>query len=143
MATPSRRHRWLLGIRDELQAGARPYEIEVEPEVRLWLETLTSAEYATALRFAELLAVKGHELTEPYAKRLEHGVCELRPGPYRITFWLPGDRRAAVLLTVFRKRRDNERREKDRAYQAYAVCAAHHRAPGEHDVFTRSRKGGE
>ncbi|RPE26589.1 type II toxin-antitoxin system RelE/ParE family toxin [Kitasatospora cineracea] len=140
MATPARRHRWLTGIREELAAGGRLYEIEVEEEVRLWLETLSDAEYAHVLRLAELLAVRGPELTEPYAKRLEHGVLELRPGPYRITYWLPAGRRAAVLLTCFRKRRDNDRPAKERAYRAKAACEAHHHGPGEHDVWSRTAK---
>ncbi|WP_329492604.1 type II toxin-antitoxin system RelE/ParE family toxin (plasmid) [Kitasatospora sp. NBC_01246] len=142
MGTPARRHRWLLGIREELQSGAALLDIEVEEEVRLWLETLSDGEFATALRFAELLAVQGRQLTEPYAKRLENGVLELRPGPYRITYWLPEDRSAAVLLTAFRKRRDNDRPAKERAYRARKACEAHHHAPGEHDVWSRNAKEG-
>ncbi|MFG3229363.1 type II toxin-antitoxin system RelE/ParE family toxin [Kitasatospora sp. NPDC048194] len=143
MATPARRHRWLLGIREQLTAGADLLDIEVEEEVRLWLETLADQEFAAVLRFAELLAVQGRELTEPYAKRLESGVLELRPGPYRITYWFPPDRPAAVLLTAFRKRRDNDRPAKERAYRARKACEEHHGAPGEHDdVWSRSVKEG-
>ncbi|GAA1124388.1 hypothetical protein GCM10009663_74200 [Kitasatospora arboriphila] len=126
MATPARRHRWLVSVREELAAGVDLYDIEVEDEVRRRLETLADAEFAAVLRFAERLAVKGRELTEPYAKRLEHGVLELRPKPYQVTFWFPSDRRPAVLLTAFRKRADIERREKDPAYRAKTACEAHH-----------------
>ncbi|GAA2249753.1 hypothetical protein GCM10010232_41900 [Streptomyces amakusaensis] len=45
----------------------------------------------------------------------------------RITYWLPSDRRN-VLLTVFRKTRQHEEAEVDRARQAQKTCQADHDA---------------
>ena len=43
----------------------------------------------------------------------------------RITYWLAQERRI-VLLTVFRKTRQRERNEVERAGQAQKECEAHH-----------------
>ncbi len=45
--------------------------------------------------------------------------------PRRITYWFAPSRRI-VLLTTFRKQRDNERREIERARTALRRCAAEH-----------------
>lgn len=48
----------------------------------------------------------------------------------RITYWLAADRRI-VLMTVFRKTRQQEGAEVERARQAQKVCEAEH-GPAEH-----------
>ncbi len=51
----------------------------------------------------------------------------------RITYWLAPGRRI-VLLTVFRKARQRERSEVERAFQAQKECEAHHdRAEHQYD----------
>ena len=57
MAIPAGRHRWLLGVREELAAGADLYDIEVEDEVRRWLETLADA--AVLGEFAQIGSGRG------------------------------------------------------------------------------------
>ncbi|MFE3502956.1 type II toxin-antitoxin system RelE/ParE family toxin [Kitasatospora sp. NPDC059160] len=145
MATPSRRHRWLASAEHGVpEAGRELYALELEEEVRHWLANCSDAEYALAQTLAGLLAQRGPAMIRnaKQAKGLENGVFELRVDAHRITYWFPADRHAIVLLTVFRKQRDNDRGQKDRAYGVKKMCAEHHRAGGEHDVFTRTRKGG-
>lgn len=90
------------------------YVIELEPEVRAWLETLPPADYRTVERFADRLAVEGPLLPFPLASHLGDGLRELRIGSIRVTYWLAPGRRA-VLLTVFRKTRMRQTEEVLRA----------------------------
>ncbi len=68
--------------------------------------------------YLDLLGERGAALSLPHARSLGSGLRELRfqlrDEQRRITFWIAPDRRI-VLLTTFRKRRQNERREVDRA----------------------------
>jgi len=63
----------------------------------------------------------------PRSRSLSDGLCELRfdlpPTAQRIAFFFPGGKRV-VLLTTFRKQRQNERAEVARARQAMALCIA-------------------
>jgi hypothetical protein len=107
------------------------YVIELEPEVRDWLETLTLKEYAKVEAMADLLADHAETLGEPYSRHLSGKTRELRfyleRSAVRISYWLaPGAR--VVLLTVFRKTRQVERAEVARAVTAQQVCAAAHEA---------------
>ncbi|MCN9244446.1 type II toxin-antitoxin system RelE/ParE family toxin [Streptomyces sp. RY43-2] len=115
-----------------------PFVIELEPEVRLWLETLPARQYRQAEEKAELLAASPTTLGEPHSRNLGEGVRELRfildGDALRVTYWLASDRRI-VLLTVFRKTRMREEAEVKRAKQAKALCEADH-GPA-HDEFTR------
>ena len=70
-------------------------------------------------------------LGEPYSKHLRGGVRELRfhlgRSAWRLTYWLaPGQR--IVLLTVFRKTRDRETTEVNRAIAAQHSCEVGHQA---------------
>ena len=69
----------------------------------------------------------GPLLDEPFAKQLDGKLRELRfylgGRPTRITYWIASNRRI-ILLTVFVKTRQRERREVDRARRAYQRCAA-------------------
>ncbi|MFE7937790.1 type II toxin-antitoxin system RelE/ParE family toxin [Streptomyces griseoincarnatus] len=115
------------------------YVIEVEPEVRAWLETLPLPYYRAAERFADRLATEGPALPFPLASHLGDGLRELRIGPVRVTYWFAPGRRA-VLLTVFRKTRMRERDEGLRAQRARKLREAEHSPAGEHAVYGRDEE---
>jgi hypothetical protein len=107
--------------------GVGRYDIELEPEVREWLQTLTLTEYSKV----EAMADHAETLGEPYSRHLSGKTRELRfhltRSAVRISYWLaPGAR--VVLLTVFRKTRQVERAEVDRAVAAQKECASGHEA---------------
>jgi hypothetical protein len=99
--------------------------IELEPEVRDWLEGLPTAHFAAAAFYVELLAAQGPLLGEPYSRQLAGKVRELRfyldGNAVRVTYWIATGRRI-VLLTVFRKTRMREDREVARARRAWRRC---------------------
>lgn len=106
--------------------------MELEPEVREWLEELPTARFATAAFYIDLLAERGAQLNEPYTRQRDGKLRELRfhlgRQAVRITYWVAGGRRI-VLLTVFVKTRMRQGREIDRARRAMACCIA-----AEHDT---------
>ncbi|MER5611981.1 type II toxin-antitoxin system RelE/ParE family toxin [Streptomyces sp. NPDC002215] len=108
-----------------------PWRIEIEPEVRQWLALLADAQYDKAERAADMLAAKPTTLGEPYARHLGGKVRELRfimdGSAVRITYWLAPEKRI-VLLTVFRKTKQRETAEVERAQLAQKVCEADHGA---------------
>lgn len=122
----------------------RLYAIELEPEVRAWLESLPAKHFLKVEEYVGLLAEHAASLGEPYARHLDDGVRELRPtldgAAMRITYWLTPNR-VAVLLTVFRKTRMREGAEVKRALIAKQVCEAEH-GPA-HDEFVRVIERGE
>ena len=101
--------------------------VELEPEIRDWLEGLPTAQFATAAFYIDLLAEQGPLLGEPYTKQLDGKLRELRfhleRDAVRVTYWIASGRRI-VLLTVFRKTRMREEREIERARRALARCVA-------------------
>jgi len=101
--------------------------VELEPEVRTWLEDLATAHFATAAFYIDLLAEQGPLLGEPYTRQLDGKLRELRfhleREAMRISYWI-APRRRIVLLTVFRKTRMHETREVERARRALARCMA-------------------
>jgi hypothetical protein len=111
------------------------YDIEVEPEVQQWLDTLPKAKYRMVERHADRLAESPTVLGEPYSRHLAGPVRELRfhlgDDAVRVTYWLAPGRRV-VLLTVFAKTRMRERAEVNRALQAQLECQSSH-GPAEHD----------
>lgn len=118
-----------------LSESSQPYIIELEPEVREWLETLSGADYRAAERFADRLAVQGPLLPFPLSSHLGDGLRELRIGPTRVTYWIAPGRRAA-LLTVFRKTKMRETDQVMRAQRARKLCEAEHPPAGPHDALT-------
>lgn len=118
------------------------YVIELEPEVRSWLELLTANHHRKVEEYAELLAASGTQTPMPFARPLEEGVYELRPTlsgvDTRITYWFAPGRRI-VLLTVFRKTRMREAAQVARAVAARKVCADEH-GPA-HTTYSRGEKG--
>ncbi|MQM25751.1 type II toxin-antitoxin system RelE/ParE family toxin [Glycomyces albidus] len=115
------------------------FTIELEPEVRQWLESLTRPEYDRVEFYGDLLTEFGGDLGEPYSKHLGGKVRELRfylpQRRVRITYWLAPDRRI-VLLTVFAKTRPQERAEIQRARRAQLECESWHASA--HDVYDRN-----
>ena len=101
--------------------------VELEPEVRKWLESLPIVPFATAAFYIDLLADAGPLLGEPYTRQLDGKLRELRfhleRHPVRITYWIASGRRI-VLLTVFMKTRMRETGEVERARRALAKCLA-------------------
>lgn len=98
--------------------------VELEPEVREWLEGLPTVYFARAAFYVDLLAEQGVLLGEPYTKQLDGKLrFYLDQDAMRITYWIAPSRRI-VLLTVFRKSRWQEFREVERARRAMARCRA-------------------
>ncbi|KOG87515.1 type II toxin-antitoxin system RelE/ParE family toxin [Streptomyces varsoviensis] len=120
--------------------------IEIEPEVRHWLDNLSNRDYLQAEHAAERLLDAPTTLAEPFGRHLGDGLRELRftlghdGNAMRLTYWLAPGRRI-VFLTVFRKTRMREEAEVDRARQARKSCEAEHEAA--HEVFTRNLTKGE
>lgn len=105
------------------------YDVEPEPEVREWLDTLPLADYRTVEYHADRLAGAPTTLGEPYSRHLRGAVRELRfhlsRSAWRVSYWLAPHRRI-VLLTVFRKTRGREAAEVDRAVAAQRICEERH-----------------
>jgi hypothetical protein len=99
--------------------------VELEPEVRDWLEALPTQQFAAAAFYVDLLAERGPLLGEPYTRQLDGKLRELRfhleKQAVRITYWIAPGRRI-VLLTTFVKTRMRESREVARARRALARC---------------------
>jgi hypothetical protein len=116
------------------------YGIEVEPEVRAWLQTLPEADYRAVERVVDILADHPTTITEPLSRHLVGPVRELRVSlrgnAIRITYWLAPQQRV-VLLTVFRKQRMRETGEVERARLSQKVCESDHAPAGDHDVYDR------
>jgi hypothetical protein len=110
----------------------RPYGLELEPEVRDWLNSLSDSDFKRVDEVCGMLAEKGSELGGPWSDHLEGPVWELRirlrDVAARITYWCTADRRI-VLLTVFRKTRQHDQRQIDRAIRAQETCERDHRPP--------------
>ncbi|WBQ06913.1 type II toxin-antitoxin system RelE/ParE family toxin [Kribbella sp. CA-293567] len=99
--------------------------VELEAEVRAWLEELPTEHFARSAFYIDLLAERGPLLGEPYTKQLDGKLRELRfwleQDAMRISYWIATDRRI-VLLTVFRKTRMRETREVERARRVFRRC---------------------
>lgn len=100
-------------------------EAELEPEVRDWFLALDEEDQARVGFHVDRLEDVGPLLDEPFTKQLDGKLRELRfylgGRPTRITYWIASNRRI-ILLTVFVKTRQRERREVDRARRAYQRC---------------------
>lgn len=114
------------------------YGVEVEPEVRSWLQELTDRDFGRVDFLVGMLAEHAEDLSEPYTRHLGGKVRELRfhllRQRTRVTYWLaPG--RGVILLTVFRKTRSAETAEVARALHAQKICEGGH-SPA-HEAFNR------
>ncbi|WP_373873326.1 type II toxin-antitoxin system RelE/ParE family toxin [Actinoplanes derwentensis] len=67
------------------------YDVELEPEVRRWLDSLPLPAYRTVEFHADRLAEAPTTLGEPYSKHLQGAVRELRfhlgRVAWRVTYW--------------------------------------------------------
>jgi hypothetical protein len=106
------------------------YDVEIEPEVRQWLDSLSDHDYGRAEFYADLLADNAETFGEPYSRHLGGKVRELRfhlqRQQVRITYWLAPGRRV-ILLTIFYKTQRSETAEVQRAFIAQKGCEASHR----------------
>ena len=111
-------------------------EVELEPEVDAWIDTLDPDRQGTVAFYIDLLAERGVLLGEPYCRQIDGKLRELRfhleSQAVRITYWIAPGRRI-ILLTVFRKQRMRERAEIARARRAMQECERErHTAEEEH-----------
>lgn len=115
------------------------YEIDLEPEVEVWLSALPYAHYQRVMRNADDYLVTGGVPDGHHVKKLQDadGLYELRVAldrtTWRITFWKPGGL-LIILLTVFQKTRNGvQKADVDRAFQAMKTCRAGHAKETVHD----------
>lgn len=110
--------------------------VELEPAVRDWLDSLSTAQFATAAFYVDLVADRGPLLGEPYTRQLDGKLRELRfhldGRAVRVTYWIASGRRI-VVLTVFAKTRMREAGEIERARRAMARCMAQERTVEDDD----------
>ena len=101
-------------------------DIELHPEVEAWLDTLAVDDWERVVVIVDRLAEFGSTARMPLSRSLGEGLFELRfalgTTARRITYRFTKDGRI-VLLTTFRKQRDNERIEVARARRAARACA--------------------
>jgi hypothetical protein len=121
------------------------FEIEMEPQVVAWLDTLTTAQYHRVMRNVDdYLVDRGDVLDGNHTRSLQDGVRELRlfleTTTWRITYWLPTGRgRLIVLLTAFQKvRNGSQPRDVERAVAMRKLCESSHLEPAGH-VYERRR----
>jgi hypothetical protein len=119
-------------LRPVTESARGLYDFELEPEVRDWLDNLSDSDYKRVDEVCGLLAEKGTQLGGPWSDHLEGQVWELRirlpDVAARVTYWCTSDGRI-VLLTAFRKTRQHEHRQIDRAVRAQKTCERDHRGP--------------
>jgi hypothetical protein len=101
-------------------------EVELHDEVEEWILSLEDAHWKRAVVVIDRLAELGPEARMPLSRSLGEGLFELRftlgPTARRITYRFTSAS-SIVLLTTFRKQRNNERTEVARARQVAADCA--------------------
>ncbi|MEA4943841.1 MAG: type II toxin-antitoxin system RelE/ParE family toxin [Propionicimonas sp.] len=101
-------------------------EIELHDEIKAWLDTLAQDEWERVVVVVDRLAELGSTARMPFSRSLGEGLFELRFAlghtARRITYRFTKDGRI-ILLTTFRKQRNNERNEVTRARRAAEECA--------------------
>ena len=106
------------------------WDVELSDEVVRWYVRLGARDRAYADRALDRLATSGPALRMPGSRVLEAGLHELRftceGGSRRITYAF-GAGRQVTALTTFRKQRDRERHEVDRALRVLARTKSHER----------------
>jgi len=100
--------------------------VELHDEVVDWMDSLDHDEWDRTVVVIERFALLGSAARMPLSRSLGEGLFELRftlgPTAPRITYRFTKDGRA-VLLTTFRKQRNNERTEIARARRIAEECA--------------------
>ena len=101
-------------------------EVEAHDEVVEWLSGLSDGEWDRVAVMIDRLAQAAQQARMPLSRSLGDGLFELRfslgSTARRITYRFTSDGRI-VLLTTFRKQRDNEWAEVARARQVVQDCA--------------------
>lgn len=101
--------------------------IELLDEVVEWLDKLSDVEHDRVVVLIDRLADLGSRARMPFSRSLGQGLFELRftlgPTSRRITYRFTKDGQI-VLLTTFRKQRNNERGEIERARKQAVADAA-------------------
>ena len=101
-------------------------EIELHAEVVDWMDLLGDGEWDRTVVVIDRIAVLGSSARMPLSRSLGDGLFELRftlgPTARRITYRFTKDGRL-ILLTTFRKQRNNERTEITRARKVAEACA--------------------
>ena len=104
----------------------RAVTVELHDEIADWMDSLDDGEWDRVVVVIDRLAALGSSARMPLSKSLGDGLFELRftlgPTARRITYRFTRDGRV-VLLTTFRKQRNNERAEVARARKAAEDCA--------------------
>lgn len=104
----------------------RVAEVDLHDEVVDWLAGLGDADWNRVVVVIDRLASLGSRARMPLSRSLDGGLFELRfslgSTARRITYRFTSDGRI-VLLTTFRKQRDNERAEVARARDIAERCA--------------------
>ena len=100
--------------------------IELHDEIVEWMDSLEDDEWDRTVVVIDRLAELGSSARMPLSRSLGDGLFELRftlgPTARRITYRFTKDGRV-VLLTTFRKQRNNERTELVRARKVADDCA--------------------
>lgn len=101
-------------------------DVELHDEVVEWMEQLDDNEWDRTVVMIDRIAVLGSSARMPLSRSLGDGLFELRftlgPTARRITYRFTKDGRL-ILLTTFRKQRNNERTETTRARKVAEACA--------------------
>jgi len=102
----------------------RRWTLEISPEVEHWYAALKSKDKEMADRAFDRLADLGPALRMPHARPLGDGLFEVRftceGTARRVTYYIDTQRNV-IMLTTFRKQRQNEQREVSRARRAMQV----------------------
>lgn len=100
-------------------------EVELHDEIVEWMDSLDDDEWDRTVVVIDRLVALGSTVRMPLSRSLGEGLFELRftlgPTARRITYRFTRDGRI-VLLTTFRKQRNNERTEIVRARSAAEDC---------------------
>jgi len=101
-------------------------EVEAHDEVVEWFDELSQPEWERTLVVVDRLASLGSRARMPLSRSLGEGLFEVRftlgSTARRITYRFTSDGRI-ILLTTFRKQRNNERAEVARARKIAQECA--------------------
>jgi hypothetical protein len=101
-------------------------EIEAHDEVVEWFDELSQNEWERVSVVVDRLASLGSQARMPFSRSLGEGLFEVRfslgSTARRITYRFTKDDRI-ILLTTFRKQRNNERAEVTRARKIAQDCA--------------------
>ena len=104
-------------------------EIELHDEVVEWMVALADSDWERTVVIVDRLALLGPTARMPLSRALGDGLFELRfslgSTARRITYRFASDDRI-ILLTTFRKQRNNERAEINRARVAAEECVRQH-----------------